>query len=167
MKDMDEILIWKYLDGLCDPAEKEEVEKRLLNDEKFKLALEQRSTLHKGLEGMEPEQPSMRFTLNVMENLPEMYNKLSVIPPLIQPVWRGIIVVTLALLFLTLPNLVVPSEEGTAGGVESLIQADQVNGLIQSIPFTYFVIAASLGLGFITLYFLDKRLKTKLKSIEN
>ena len=163
MKDRDEILIWKYLDGRCDPTETAAVEKRLRNEEYFKSALEERKTLHQGLGSLEPEQPSMRFTANVMEHLPEMYKRLSVVPPLIRPLWRVIIVLTLGLLYLTLPNLVAPSQTGDSEGLGSLIQAEQIDALVQSIPMSYFALAASFGLGVIFLFLLDKRLKNRFE----
>jgi len=73
MNEKDERLIWRYLDGDLDDREKSVVQHRIKNDEAFREAFMKRELLQKSLQATEPEMPSMRFTQNVMEKLPQLY----------------------------------------------------------------------------------------------
>ncbi|WP_373549083.1 hypothetical protein [Haliscomenobacter sp.] len=73
MENEQSILIWKYLDGECTPQEKEQVQHLLTHDMAFAEELELAKSLQESLQEMEPEQPSMRFSANVTEQLPALY----------------------------------------------------------------------------------------------
>ena len=73
MENEQSILIWKYLDGECTPQEKEQVQHLLTHDMAFAEELELAKSLQESLQKMEPEQPSMRFSANVTEQLPALY----------------------------------------------------------------------------------------------
>jgi anti-sigma factor RsiW len=76
MKNEQSILIWKYLDGECTPQEKEQVQHLLVQDAAFAEELEIARSLQETLQGLEPEQPSMRFGANVTEKLPALYRPI-------------------------------------------------------------------------------------------
>jgi hypothetical protein len=70
--------IWDYIDGLCTPAEKEMVEKLLQTDPSWNavyLELRNFNTLVAKTDMI--EEPSMRFTKNVMEQV----SKYKIAPP--------------------------------------------------------------------------------------
>ncbi len=73
MENEQSILIWKYLDGECTPQEKEQVQHLLTHDNAFADELELAKSLQETLQDMEPEQPSMRFSANLVEKLPALY----------------------------------------------------------------------------------------------
>ncbi len=79
-------LIWKYIDGHCNVAETAAFEQLLATDPSFKKAFEERQALDQGFQSLTLEEPSMRFTTNVMENLPVLYQKLPA-RQLLGPVW--------------------------------------------------------------------------------
>lgn len=73
MENEQSILIWKYLDGECTPQEKEQVQHLRTHDNAFADELELAKSLQETLQDMEPEQPSMRFSANLVEKLPALY----------------------------------------------------------------------------------------------
>ncbi|MEM8525650.1 MAG: hypothetical protein AAGG68_13495 [Bacteroidota bacterium] len=73
MKITEEIL-WNYIEGNCNEAERLRVEKALKTDVNLKKEWLERKLLHEIMEKQELESPSMRFTKNVMEALPKMSN---------------------------------------------------------------------------------------------
>ena len=69
-----EDLIWDYLDGTCTPEERIMVDQKLANDPAFHQLFLQSQALHKNLQQIEVETPSMRFSQNVMDKLPPVRN---------------------------------------------------------------------------------------------
>lgn len=76
MENSQSILIWKYLDGECTPQEKEQVQLLTTQDLAFAEELAMAKSLQEALQGLEPEQPSMRFSANVSEKLPALYRPI-------------------------------------------------------------------------------------------
>lgn len=70
MSVMEETLLWKYIDGDCSPEELALVEKMLAEDQGLRQHFERMQALHGDLLNMDLEQPSMRFTTNIMDQLP-------------------------------------------------------------------------------------------------
>ncbi len=63
-----EMQLWQYIDGTCDDQAKAHVQQMLATDTEWKDLYEQLITLHAALPaGIDLEQPSMRFTKNVIE----------------------------------------------------------------------------------------------------
>ncbi len=91
-------LLWKYAEGECSAREKAVVEARLASDADYREELDMILELQSTLTSMEPEQPSMRFTQNVMESLPKMYAPAPV-EPLVSPVWAKIFWAAVAVCF--------------------------------------------------------------------
>jgi len=91
-------LLWKYADGECTPQEKAEIESRLATDPGLREELDMVLELHTALAGTEPEQPSMRFTQNLMEALPKIYAPAPA-EPLVAPVWKKIFWAAVAVCF--------------------------------------------------------------------
>lgn len=76
MENTQSILIWKYLDRECTPQEKEQVQLLMTQDLVFAEELAMAKSLQEALQGLEPEQPSMRFSANVSEKLPALYKPI-------------------------------------------------------------------------------------------
>ncbi|MBK9491371.1 MAG: hypothetical protein IPO07_23190 [Haliscomenobacter sp.] len=70
------ILIWKYLDGECTPGEKARVQQLVLEDPSFAEEMSLAQNLQTTLQQLEPEEPSMRFTARVTEQLPALYRPI-------------------------------------------------------------------------------------------
>jgi hypothetical protein len=67
------ILIWKYLDGECNAEEKQAFQKLLGENLAFAEEFSAAQTLHNDLQHMEVEEPSMRFSVRVVEQTPNLY----------------------------------------------------------------------------------------------
>jgi hypothetical protein len=61
--------LWNYIDGTCNPEERTEIERLLSNHPAWKTAHEGLLDTARLLKASELEQPSMRFTKNVMESI--------------------------------------------------------------------------------------------------
>jgi anti-sigma factor RsiW len=65
-----EIQIWEYIDGQCSAATRLYVEQMIATDANWKSLYEQLKTIHMALpSAIELEEPSMRFSKNVMETI--------------------------------------------------------------------------------------------------
>lgn len=62
-----EMLLWEYIDGICGDAENQRISGLILQDPVWRQKYEELSSLHSNIAAMQAEQPSMRFTKNVME----------------------------------------------------------------------------------------------------
>jgi hypothetical protein len=60
-------LIWDFVDGMCNAADKERVEKLIREDPSWRYAYEEIASLQRLLKSGELEQPSLRFVQNTME----------------------------------------------------------------------------------------------------
>lgn len=153
-------LIWKYLDGHCDAAEKAAFEQRLATDPSFKKAFEERQALDQGFQSLTLEEPSMRFTTNVMENLPVLYQQLPA-RQLLGPVWVKAFWTSLSFLMVSALGLgFFGPDTATSSGTyrdniaQRLIDLPQVLFL----PYKSALILLAISSSIILLMMLDKRL---------
>jgi hypothetical protein len=68
-----EKLIWEYIDGRCDPAGKELVNRQLEEDPAWRIKLNELMNIHEILQKEELEMPSLRFTKTVMEEIARVH----------------------------------------------------------------------------------------------
>lgn len=59
--------LWDYIDGRATPAEREEIEALLASDSALREQYAELLSIHAVLQGADIEEPSLRFTKNVME----------------------------------------------------------------------------------------------------
>ncbi len=116
MKPQDEKLIWRYIDGECEPQERQVIHQRIAEEPSFRQEISARTSLHQSLRQMEAEQPSMRFVMNVMDRLPQLHKKI-VVQPLINPFWVKAFFYTLSAFTLVY----------TVGSIYYLQQVEAVN----------------------------------------
>jgi hypothetical protein len=64
-----ETRLWNYIDGTDDEKEKSAIEKLVNENIVWKVKYEELLNLHQLMQASELEQPSMRFTKNVMEEI--------------------------------------------------------------------------------------------------
>ena len=62
-----ELQLWAYIDGLCNDDDKVYVENKIATDQQWKIQYQQLITLHTAITANDLEQPSMRFSKNVMD----------------------------------------------------------------------------------------------------
>ena len=71
---------WLSIDGDLDPAEQKLFEAALKKDAELAQTFSQAKILDTALRKQEAEQPSMRFSKNVLEQLPQLYRKINIEP---------------------------------------------------------------------------------------
>lgn len=59
--------LWEYIDGIATPAERAVTEQLIATDDTWKATYEKLLVLHQSLADIELDEPSFRFTKNVME----------------------------------------------------------------------------------------------------
>ena len=64
-----ELRIWEYIDGLSTEAERSEIERLLVEHAEWRAKYRELFEVHQMLGTTELEQPSMRFTRNVMDEI--------------------------------------------------------------------------------------------------
>lgn len=65
--------LWDYIDGLSSPAERSAVETLIAANRQWQQKYRELLDVHQLLAGSELEEPSMRFTKNVMEEIARHY----------------------------------------------------------------------------------------------
>ncbi|MEZ4772360.1 MAG: hypothetical protein R3D00_04190 [Bacteroidia bacterium] len=68
----DEQMIWHYLDGNLDEESKQQLEKKIAEDAEVKVLFEKITSLDQLLRTQQIEQPSLRFSKNLMEKIGSM-----------------------------------------------------------------------------------------------
>ena len=61
--------LWDYIDGLSSPAERSAVETLIAANQEWRRKYRELLDVHQLLAGSELEEPSMRFSKNVMEEI--------------------------------------------------------------------------------------------------
>lgn len=61
--------LWNYIDGVCSEDEKNFIEKLLQSDAAFRAKYQELLNLHQLIGKVELDEPSLRFTKNVMEEV--------------------------------------------------------------------------------------------------
>ena len=86
----EETMLWKYIDGDCSVQERRAIEAMLEEDPALANSLAMLQQIHHGMQLMDLEKPSLRFTQNVLEQLPEFVHRIE-FKPLIQPVYMYVL----------------------------------------------------------------------------
>lgn len=72
-RDNIEALLWDYIDDTCDAQAREDITRRIATDMTWKSKYEELRSFHTGmLDGIELEEPSMRFGRNVMDMIAQV-----------------------------------------------------------------------------------------------
>ncbi len=89
--------LWDYIDGLASADEKTFIEQRIASDAEWKAQYQSLLEAHRLMQEAELEQPSMRFTKNVMEEIARLH-----IAPATKTYINKRIIWGIALFFITL-----------------------------------------------------------------
>lgn len=163
MKDND--LIWRFIDGDCDEAEKATITKRLEEDPTFRQVLEESQLLDRAFADLELEQPSMRFTTNVMENLPELYQQLPTLqllgPGWIKAFWTSLTFLLVGTIGLGVfsPDATSSTSRDTSGWLGEMLQFAELPFLSYKSAVILFAVSSCS----VFLMWLDRQLSGKRK----
>lgn len=161
MKEQDIHHIWKYLDNEATPSERGQLQKRATDDAAFNAELQTRQQLNHALQQMETEQPSMRFMMNVMDKLPQLYKKI-VIKPLINPRWIKGFLYTLSILAFAYAGAVVQYMQSAEKTTSiSLPGVEAVGNALAGLPTQVWVMLGILCFSYLFFVILDRQLKKR------
>ena len=68
-----EIRLWEYIDGSSNEQERSTIEKLIAENAEWKAKYQELLEVHQSIHLVELEQPSLRFTKNVMEEIGRVY----------------------------------------------------------------------------------------------
>jgi hypothetical protein len=68
-----EIRLWEYIDGFSTTEERSSIERLIRENSEWKSKYNELLELHQSIDMMELEQPSLRFTKNVMEEIGRLH----------------------------------------------------------------------------------------------
>jgi len=153
MKDMQEIL-WKYAAGKCSPEEKAKTETYLADHPAIQVELDAMIEVESLLSDMEATSPSLRFSENVMSNLPDVY-AIEEMEPLVKPIWAKIFLAAIGTFFLAI--FLIPKNPGAE--TPDLPYLDHfmqlINSEISLLPAPTVQLSVLIALSLATLVILD------------
>jgi hypothetical protein len=68
-----EIRLWEFIDGLADASQRSVIENLIKENREWRLKYEELLDLHQSINLAELDQPSLRFTKNVMEEISKLH----------------------------------------------------------------------------------------------
>ena len=150
---------WQSLDKELNEADQQAFEKEMEADPTQAIAFSQAKEIHDGLQQLEADEPSMRFNKNVLENLPQLYKKISIEPFFAPRVLRrvALLIGSLGLISL-LPAFFIDSNSANAYP-NILLDFLQLSG---DLPTNWMFMLAVLGFGFIVYAIMDRQLKKRI-----
>lgn len=150
--------IWAYLDGHLPPDEQHAFEQKLEKDPGLKRKVAEAKVLDRTLAGQETEQPSLRFTANVMDRLPDLYKPITIQPLLSKRTlrWAGALLATtltinIGLLW-TLP----------AGSTTQIPLVGEIQQALHALPEGWLLPLSALSVGYVAYAALDAFLERRL-----
>ena len=149
---------WDLIDGALSEEERQALEQEIQADALLQKEQEQREMLHKGLQKMEAEQPSMRFALNIMDKLPQLYRRITV-QPLVSKRTLQILVGTFAIFLVGYVGIAIQVLKNKPVGNTSYPLVSQLTAFINDTNNQTLNLILGLTAGFVLLFFLDRLLK--------
>jgi hypothetical protein len=112
-----ETRLWNYIDGINEPKEKSSVEKLINENIAWRTKYQELLELHQLMQASELEQPSMRFTKNVMDEIAKYHIAPAVKEYINKKIIWGIagFFITLIFSFIIYAIMQVKWSEGTTG----------------------------------------------------
>jgi len=165
---VDKALLWQYTDGTCSEEERQVVEKALAEDAEWQQAFQATQQVDKLLQERELEEPSMRFTQNVMDKLPQLYSRLAKEPLLQKRWWKwtlgtvSFLFAAVTLLIFSVNNALIP-ELPMARTTQSFIQDSTVAVLSQTSTI-FWTLLLSASLSIVLLFWMDRYFKKQLRN---
>lgn len=150
---------WLSLDGDLDPAEQKRFEEAMEKDIVLATNYSQAKTLDHALSKQEAEQPSMRFSKNVFEQLPQLYKKINIEPLFTK---RALTIGVFAIgSFSVLSIILAFFLEGTTGSVESNFWSTYIHQL-SNIPKQWLLTIGLVSFCLSAVILLDQFLKKQI-----
>ncbi len=157
-------LLWKYAEGNCTPDEKVAVERMIASDPLLRKELEIMLDVQSNLAGMEAQSPSLHFTQNVIDALPELYANKE-IEPLVKPIWMKVFVGAMVAIFAVIISI--PKSSGTS--TISLPYLEEItnfiNNTVSHLPSMTIQFSILILLSLAMLVFFDKMMIKRVRGL--
>ena len=158
-----EARLWNYIDGISDATEKALIEKLVNNNAEWRSKYKELLELHLLLQSSELEEPSMRFTKNVMEEISRLHIAPAAKSYINKKVIWGIGGTFIAIIvgFLIYATAQINWSEGTSDSSIriNLTQIDYSKMFNNNLMNAFMMLNIVLGLIFLDRYLADKRNK--------
>lgn len=159
-----ETLLWRFIDGVATEAEKIEIEILISSNLQWKEKYAELLQLNEILRSTELDQPSVRFTKNVMEQVTQYRIASSTSGYVNKNIFLFIGGLFLSLILicfvLVLQNINWQNTTTDSSGIQSPVDAEKISHAILNSNHIFLWIAANVILGF---YFIGKYLAGKRK----
>lgn len=159
-----EVSLWEYIDGLGTAPERTAIEKLIEENSEWRSRYSELLALHQSIGLVELEQPSMRFTKNVMEEIGRIHIAPAAKEYINKKIIWGIGIFFVSVIVSFLVYGFAQIDWSTAGGVKSDV-LDKVTGADYSVMFNNSFVNAFLMLNVVLgLMLFDRYLNEKKKS---
>ncbi len=136
-----EMQLWEYLDGTCNVPDMQRISILIERDSVWKQKYGELSALHSGIaNSMELEQPSMRFTQNVMDMVAAQHIAPATTKYINKNIIRGIAALFITMLAVIFGYALANSGTGTKGALPKLdLSKVNLGGIFSSTTMTMII----------------------------
>lgn len=159
-----EVKLWEYIDGMAEPSEKSAIERLIAENAEWKAKYHELLDLHGSINLVELEEPSLRFTRNVMDEIA----KYQIAPATKEYINKKIIWGIAAFFITVIVSFVIyglaqidwsaGSSDGTIGGLD-LRQVDYSRMFSNTFVNIFMMLNIVLGLMLLDRYLADRKIK--------
>jgi hypothetical protein len=149
---------WLQLDNELSPEESTAFLRKLEEDPELASTFAEAQQLENHLQAVEADEPSMRFSANVLDQLPSLYKSISIEPIFSRKsLLRGVLLLFSSVLVSFLAALSGPTNgtSGTSG------QWQNYSDLFMNIPSSALLSAALAGFCLVGIFLMDQILKRR------
>jgi hypothetical protein len=157
-----EIKLWEYIDGQTDPSERSAIEKLIAENAQWRVKYHELLDLHQSINLVELEEPSLRFTRNVMDEI----TKYHIAPATKEYINKKIIWGIAAFFITVIASFLIygiaqvdwsaGSSDGTLGGI-NLTQVDYSKMFSNTFVNLFMMLNIVLGLMLLDRYLNDRK----------
>jgi hypothetical protein len=159
-----EVKLWEYIDGMVEPSEKSAIEKLIAENTEWKAKYHELLELHQSINLVELEEPSLRFTRNVMDGIAKYQIAPATKEYINQKIIWGIaaffitVIVSFVVYGLSQIDWSAGNGDGTIGGVD-FRQVDYGRMFNNTFVNVFMMLNIVLGLMLLDRYLNDRKTK--------
>lgn len=159
-----EVKLWEYIDEMMDPEERSGIEKLIAENAEWRTRYHELLDLHQSINLMELEEPSLRFTRNVMDEIARHHIAPATREYINKKIIWGIaaffitVIVSFVIYGLAQVDWSAGGGDGTIGGID-LRQVDYSKMFSNTFVNIFMMLNIVLGLMLLDRYLADRRTK--------
>lgn len=159
-----EVKLWEYIDGMAEPSEKSTIEQLIADNAEWRAKYHELLELHGSINLVELEEPSLRFTRNVMDEIAKYHIAPATREYINKKIIWGIaaffitVIVSFVIYGIAQVDWSAGGGEGPLGGV-NLRQVDYSAMFSNTFVNIFMMLNIVLGLMLLDRYLADRRTK--------